>query len=341
MVPHFSLKKMILPTLLLLTLILSACGGASSSSGSANSGKKLTIGLSISSIDNAFFVAMDNGVKQEASKLGYSVLDNNANNDAATQINQVENLLTRKVDVIIINPVSSEGIAPVVKQANSMNIPVITLDRSSSGGTVASFIQSDNVRMGQQSADFIVQQLKARYGSPKGNVVDIQGQRGTSSAEDREKGFVQEIQKYPGIKIVASQSANFNQEQAYNVTSNILQANSQVDAIFGANDDSSVGALKAVQAANRFAPLGSAKHIIIIGIDGTPQALQAIRDGQLDATVTQNPERMAVQAVDIAKAFAASQKYDSHVLYPAMLISKSNIDSTAVKQFGLWGEQSK
>lgn len=339
---QFSIKKMVLPSLLLLTMILAACGGSgtSSSSSSAN-GKKLTIGLSISSIDNAFFVAMDNGVKQEASKLGYTVIDTNANNDASTQINQVENLLTRKVDVLIINPVSSEGIAPVVQQANGMNIPVITLDRNASGGKVTSFVQSDNVAMGRQSADWIAQQLKARNGSEKGNVVDLQGQRGTSSAEDREKGFTQELQKYPNIKIVAAQAANFDQEKAYNLTSDILQSHSQIDAIFGANDDTSVGALKAIQSAHRYYPVGDAKHIFQIGIDGSPQAIQAIRDGQIDATVTQNPGRMAIQAVDIAKAVANGQKYDSHVLYPAMLISKSNIDSQDVKNFGLWGSQSK
>jgi len=119
---------------------------------------------------------------------------------------------------------------------------------------------------------------------------------------------------------------------------NILQANPQIDAVFGANDDNTVGALKAIEAAKRSTPVGDAKHIIIIGIDGTGQALQAIRDGKIDATISQNPVKMASKAVDFSTLASQGQKVEPRVYYPNLLITKTNIESKEVKEYGLWGD---
>jgi ribose transport system substrate-binding protein len=311
-----------------LLVFFASCGSAS--------GNSKTIGLSLSSMDNSFFTNLDKGVKTEAAKDNYNVIDNNANNDASTQVSQIENMITRKVDVLIINPVSSQGISPVVQQANSAGIPVITLDRSSDSGNVASFVQSNSVAMAQQAADWIAQQLHARYGSYKGNVVDLEGQPGTSSAQDRENGFKQELQKYPGINVVATQAADFNQETAYNVMSNVLQGHSQIDAVFGANDDTSVGAVKAIQAAHRYVSPGSSNHIFVIGIDGTPQALSQINDHNgVDASVAQNSLGMGEKAVDLAAEHFANKSVSSLVYFPDLLITAQNINSQAVKNFGI------
>jgi ribose transport system substrate-binding protein len=325
---HFRLTSLFLLTAVPLMVLFAACGPASSNS--------KTIGLSLSSMDNSFFTNLDKGVKAEAAKYSYNVIDNNANNDASTQVSQVENMITRKVDVLIINPVSSQGISPVVQQANSAGIPVITLDRSSTSGKVTSFVQSNSVTMAQQAADWIAQQLHARSGSYKGNVVDLEGQLGTSSAQDRETGFRQEMQKYPGINIVATQAANFDQETAYNVMSDILQGHSQIDAVFGANDDTSIGAIRAIQAAHRYAPVGSPKHIFVIGIDGTPQSLSQIKNNNgVDATVAQDPLGMGKKAVDLAADHFANKSVASLVYFPDMLITAQNVNSQSVKDFGI------
>lgn len=299
--------------------------------------KKLTLGVSVPTLNNAFFVGMDRGAKTRATELGYNVVAPNANGDMATQINQMEDLITKKVDVLIICPINAKAVVPAVKKANAAKIPVIALDRGSDGGELASFIETDNVEMGNKAADFIAEKLKARYGSAKGNIVNLQGLRGTTAAESREKGFTEGLKKYPDIKVVAAQAGDFDQEKSLNLTMNILQANAQIDALFGANDDNTVGALKAIESAKRFFPLDDKKHIIIIGIDGTGQALEAIRNGKIDATISQNPVKMASKAVDFATEVSKGGKVEARVYYPNMLITKENIDSAEVKEYGLWG----
>ncbi len=322
--------------IVVMMIILTACGGAAGSSGGG--GKQYTIGFSLSTLTNPFFVGMDKGMRSEATKLGVHLIDDNANGDASTQVSQVEDLITQKVDLLIINPISADGIVPVVQQANSAKIPVIAVDRGSNGGSLVSFVQTDGVAMGQEGVDWIAKQLTQRYGSAKGNIVDLQGLRGTTPAEDREKGFRQELQKYPDIKVVATQAANFDQETAYNVTADILQAHPKIDAIFSANDDTAVGASKAMQAANHFFPTGNARHIFVIGIDGSGQALQDIRAGTLDATISQNPPKEAIKAVDLAVQYLQGKHVSTNTLIPTMLINQANIDSQAVKDYGLWGE---
>ncbi len=301
-------------------------------------GKKLTIGVSVPTLSNPFFVGMDRGARSRAGELGYNIVAPNAQGDMATQINQMEDLITKKVDVLIICPINAKAVVPAVKKANAANIPVIALDRGSDGGELASFIETDNVELGRKGADFIAGKLKERYGSAKGNVVNLQGLRGTTAAESREQGFMEGLKKYPDIKLVSSQAADFDQEKALNLTMNILQANAKIDAIFCANDDNAVGALKALESTKRFRPMGDPGHVVIIGIDGTAQALQAIRDEKIDATISQNPVKMASRAVDFATDVKAGKTIEKRVYYPNLLITKANIDAPETKTYGLWGD---
>ncbi|HEY0792864.1 MAG TPA: sugar ABC transporter substrate-binding protein [Chthoniobacterales bacterium] len=301
-------------------------------------GKKLRVGLTVPTLVNPFFVGMAHGVQDRCTALGYELIAPNANNDMSTQINQMEDLITKRVDVIIICPINAKAVVPSVKKANAAKIPVIALDRGSDGGELASFIETNNVEMGQKGADWIAEKLKARYGSAKGNVVNLQGLRGTTAAESREKGFMDGLKQYPEIKLVASQAANFDQERALNLMTDILQANAKVDAVFCANDDNAVGALRAIDAAHRFKPVGDNGRILVLGIDGTGQALQAIRDGKLDATISQNPVKMAATAVDFARDLSAGKSIEKRVYYPNLLLTRENLDSAEAKAYGLWGE---
>ncbi len=304
----------------------------------AQEGKKLTIGVSVPTLSNPFFVGMDRGARTRGSELGYNIVAPNAQGDMATQINQMEDLITKKVDVLIICPINAKAVVPAVKKANAAKIPVIALDRGSDGGELASFIETDNVELGRKGADFIADKLKQRYGSPKGNVVNLQGLRGTTAAESREKGFMEGLKKYPEIKLVSSQAADFDQEKALNLSMNILQANAKIDAFFCANDDNAIGALKALESTKRFRPMGDSGHVIIIGIDGTAQALQAIREEKIDATISQNPVKMASKAVDFATDLKAGKTIEAKVYYPNLLITKTNIDAPETKTYGLWGD---
>ncbi|WP_126428606.1 sugar ABC transporter substrate-binding protein [Brevibacillus marinus] len=335
--------KKIIRSLLALTLMgtLVACGAnqgqetnsasnsnpAASTSGETGSGK-LKIGMSNSILSIDFFVALKQGVEQGAAKHGFELINTNANGDAAKQVADIEDLIQKGVDAIIVNPQDVDAIVPAIEKANQANIPVIALDRGASAGKLLSFIETDNVEMGRKAADFIAEKLKERYGEYKGNVVELEGLLGSTAARDRGKGFNEQMkEKYPNIKIIARQAADFNQEKALNVMTNILQANPQIDAVFGHNDDNTVGAANAIDQAGRFKPIGDKEHIIIIGIDGTRQAIQAIKDGRIDATISQVPIEMGELAVDyIKQALVDKKPVEEHTYTRNFLVTKENVD---------------
>jgi ribose transport system substrate-binding protein len=168
---------------------LAGCSGTSSGS-SANSGlvplKNITIGYSVSTLTNAFFVGLTQGVQRETKALGVKLIFDNANGDPSTQANQVDDLVAHPVNAIILNPVDAQAIIPAVQAANKANIPVITLDRTSSGGTIKSFVQVSSVAMAEAAANWLATQLKARYGSYKGRIVDMEGLMSTSTGVARD-----------------------------------------------------------------------------------------------------------------------------------------------------------
>lgn len=324
-----------------LTLLV-ACGSGGSGGGQGGGGKQITVGYAGPTLNNAFFVGLLKGVQNGANKHNFKLIKTNADGDAGQQFNNAQNLINQSVDALIVVPIDANGIVPAVKAANSAGIPVFTLDRGADGGKLTSVVETNNVEAGKKAANYIADLLKKRYGKPEGNVVDLQGLIGTTAAADREKGFQKAIKQYPGIKIVANQPADFDQEKALNVTSNILQANSKVDAIFGANDDNTVGAERAIDSANRYNPPDSKKHIYVVGIDGTAQALQAISNGKQTATVSQNPIKMAEKEMDfINQKVVKNKTVPKRSFYPTIIIDKSNIDSQKVKDYGIWSKKVK
>ena len=317
----------------------SAPAAMASAAPAASAGGKTKIGFSVSTLNNAFFVGLKLGVEKGAKDQGFDLVQTNAKGDAQQPVNDAINLLSQGVNALVLNPIDSKAIIPAVEKANSMGIPVFMLDRGSDGGKVTSFVASDNVALGATGAKWIADQLKARYGSPKGNVVDLIGLVGTTAATDREKGFSDEIAKYPDIKVVARQEGAFDQEKSLNAMTDILQKYPQIDAVFGANDDNTVGAEKAIDNANRYKPLGDKDHIMVIGADGTAQALSAIRAGKQDATISQNPIEMAAKSLSFITDYEAKKDVPANYAWPTLLIDKSNIDSDETKKYGLWSLQ--
>ena len=319
--------------------VASAAPAAAPAAAASSAGGKTKVGFSIATLNNAFFVGLKLGVEKGSKDQGFELVQTNANGDAQQQVNDANNLLSQGITALVLNPIDSKAIIPVVQKANQMNIPVFTLDRGSDGGKVTSFVASDNVALGATGAKWIADQLTKRYGSAKGNVVDLIGLVGTTAATDREKGFSDEIAKYPDIKVVARQEGAFDQEKSLNAMTNILQKFPQIDAVFGANDDNTVGAEKAIDNAGRYKPLGDKAHILVIGADGTAQALSAIRAGKQDATISQNPIEMAAKSLSFIADNAAGKSVPATYAWPTFLIDKSNIDSDDTKKYGLWSLQ--
>lgn len=299
--------------------VLAGCG-TSVSTGSqktnlSNTGtastKPIKLGFAVSTLNNPFFVAMSNGVQEEAKKLGVQVTILNGNNDPATQLNQVEDLIQQHVNAIILNPTDSQSLSTAVEQANRAHIPVITLDRSVTKGNVACFIASNSVEAGKMAADELIKALGG-----KGQVVELQGVIGTSAEADREKGFDEEIRKAPGIRVVARQTANFDRSQALNVMQNILQAHPNIQGVFAQNDEMALGALKAIQEAGKH-------NIKIVGIDGEKEAVNDVHKGLLYADIAQQPVQEGILGVEYAVKLVEGEKVPKQVNSPLHLVEKN------------------
>ena len=273
-----------------------------------------TVGLSISTLNNPFFVDLRDGAQAQAAKAKVPLTVLDAQNDAAREASQIEDLIQKKVAVIAINPTDSNAIVPVIKKVNAAKIPVITVDRGANGGQVAAHIASDNVAGGVMAAGYVGKRLNG-----KGNVVMLEGIAGTSAARDRGKGFRDGLKKYPGIKLVAVQTADFDRAKGLTVMENILQAQKKIDAVFAQNDEMALGAIKAIEAAKR------QKEIFVVGFDATADALAAVKGGAMAATIAQQPKEMGRLAVEAALKLIRKQPVAKFTPVPLKLVTKDTL----------------
>src|SRR5512134_2562854 len=237
------------------------------------------VGFSVSTQVNPFYKAMADGVRDEAKAQGMEATILNAEDKLEKQIADVEDLIQKKVDVIIINA-THDGAAAVLNKAAEAGIPVVTLQRGVPGAKVTSHIGTDNVVIGREGAEWVAKALGG-----KGNVVGMEGIPGAASSEDRKKGSAEVWPKYPGIKIVAQQSGKYDRAVALSVMENILQAQPQIDAVFCFND---------VMAAKR-------TGIKITGMDANKDALEAVGKGELAMTIALPPYDIGKMGATYAK----------------------------------------
>src|SRR4051812_28517322 len=295
-----------------LALGLTACN-SSSSAGSGGGGGDIKIGLSVSTLNNPYFVQLRQGAEAEAKKEGVTITTTDAQNDASQQVNQVQNFASQNMKAIIINPVDSSAAAPAVKAADRTKIPVVAADRGVTGATVAQTVASDNVAGGKLAA----QELGKALGG-KGKVAVLQGTAGTSAARDRQQGFTEGIKAFPGIQVVAQQPADFDRTKGLDVMTNLIQAHSDITGVFAANDEMALGAIKALGGK-------AGKQVKVVGFDGTPDGIKAIQAGTLTADVAQQPVLLGQLAVQSAVKAAKGGKIDATVAVPVKVATKDNV----------------
>jgi ABC-type sugar transport system substrate-binding protein len=296
-------------------LTLAACGSGGAASGGASSGGGggQAVGMSLSTLNNPFFVEVRDGAQAEAKKLGVKLTVQDSQNDASQQANHVQNFITQQVKAIIVNPVDSDAIVPSVKAANNAKIPVIAVDRGASGGTLVTTVASDNVQGGRDAAD----QIATLVGS--GPIVVLQGIPGTSAERDRSQGFTEQIAKHPSIKVVATQPADFDRTKALDVMQNLLQAHPDLKGVFAENDEMALGAIKALGSK-------SGTAVKVVGFDGTPDGLQAVKAGQENADIAQQPTLLGQLAVQNAVNELNGKTVENPVKVPVKVVTKDNVD---------------
>ncbi|MEV6791509.1 substrate-binding domain-containing protein [Streptomyces sp. NPDC051320] len=280
---------------------------------SGSSGTRLKVGLSLSTMNNPFFVQMKAGAQQEAKAEGLDLTVTDAQNDASQQANQIQNFTSSGIKAIIINPVDSDASGPSVRAANKADIPVVAADRGVNKADVAALVASDNIAGGKLAAKTLAEKLGG-----KGRIVELQGTAGTSAAREREQGFAAGIKAYPGIKVVASQPADFDRTKGLDVMTNMLQANHGVTGVFAANDEMALGAIKA---------LGSkaGTSVQVIGFDGTPDGFKAVKAGTLYASVAQQPAELGKLAVRNAVRAAHGKTVPKAVKVPVKVVTSKNV----------------
>lgn len=269
-----------------------------------------TIGVSLLTRGHIFYRDLEEGLKKESEKYGYSLIITSADWDLGKQISQIEDFISRKVDAIIVSPVDSKGIGSGITEANNAGIPVFTADIAAEEGKVVSHIASDNVQGGRLAGEYL-----ARVLNGKGKVAII-NQPAITSVLDRVAGFREAINKYPDIKIVADVNGLGVRDRSLQATADVLQANPQLNGIFGINDDTALGALDAVNQFNR-------KSIIIIGYDATPPAVDAIlKDSPLKADVVQYPVKIGVKTIDVINDYFTNKLVPKNVPVEVGIVDK-------------------
>jgi ABC-type sugar transport system substrate-binding protein len=301
-----------------LALGLTACGssgqsGSNSSSATPAAGE-IKIGMSVSTLNNPYFVQLRDGAQAEAQKLGATLTVTDAQNDASQQVNQVQNFASQAMKAIILNPVDSDAAAPAVKAAQRANIPIIAADRGVNGAEVTETVASDNVTGGKLAAQELAKQL-----AEKGQVVVLQGVAGTSAARDRGQGFTEGIKAFPNIQVVAQQPADFDRTKGLDVMTNLLQSHPGINGVFAENDEMALGAIKALGAK-------AGTEVKVVGFDGTPDGLKAVQAGTLNATVAQQPAMIGQQAVTAAVKAAKGEEIDKTVAVPVRVATKENVE---------------
>ncbi|MFO1442426.1 ribose ABC transporter substrate-binding protein RbsB [Bacillus sp. Bva_UNVM-123] len=276
----------------------------------AAKGEKVKIGLSISTLNNPFFVSLKDGAEAEAKAQGAELVIIDAQNDSAKQVSDIEDLIQKGISALIVNPTDSAAVVSAIESANSAGIPVITVDRSAEGGDVAAHIASDNAAGGKMAGDFILEKL-----GNKGKVVELEGIPGSSAARERGEGFHKAVDAVADINVVAKQAADFDRAKGLSVMENILQANKDVQAVFAHNDEMALGALEAIQSAGL-------KDVIVVGFDATDDAVNAVKEGKMAATVAQKPTEIGKQGVATAVKVVNGETVDEFIPIELELVTK-------------------
>src|ERR1700748_1263169 len=277
--------------------------------------EETTIGLAVANLQADFFNQIKQSVDAEAKAKGVKLVVADAKGDAATQVDQIQDLITRGVKAIIYIPAGATAAGVPVKAAKKANIPVINVDRNAPDAPGDTFIATDSVSAAHTLGDYV---CKGTDG--KAELAILQGQEGTTPDLDRDKGFSAAMANCPGIKIVAKQpSKAWMQDEGFAIAQDMLQRFPNITTFFGRADALALGAAHAVKVAN------VGHKVWIFGFDGDVAGLKAVQDGTLDATMTQKTQYMGKLALDSALDLIDGKQLPKEQLQEAVLTTKENV----------------
>ncbi|MGQ9367968.1 sugar ABC transporter substrate-binding protein [Azospirillum sp. ST 5-10] len=273
------------------------------------------IGLAVANLQANFFNQIKQSVEAYGAEKGIKVITVDAKGDSATQVSQVQDLLTQNIDAFIYIPAGAAAATVPARLARAQGVPVINVDRNADGEPGDTFIASDSVKSAYNVCKYIFEKAGG-----SGKMIIVHGQKGTTPEVDRSKGCAQAMKENPGITVVAEQwSQIWSQDEGFQMTQNMLQAHPDVTIVWGQADALALGAAQAVKVANL------PQRIWVAGFDGDTAALEALRDGVFDVTATQRTQYMGRLAVDSAIKLVAGEKVPAEQLLEATLTTKENV----------------
>jgi ribose transport system substrate-binding protein len=265
--------------------------------------------------DNPFWQALKEGVESRAAENGVTVdvipLPTNAG--VSDQVAQMEDAVTQGYDGIILGTIDAAGIVPGIEAANAAGIPVLAVDTAPAGGELISLVQTDNVAASRLAGEYLNEVLGGQ-----GKILNLQGDMANQTAQARNEGLHAALDGVEGITII-DQSAHWRQEEGLSITENILTSDPDLNAIFAANDPPALGALQALKSAGR-------DDVIIVGFDAIPDAVEAVKNGEMEATVAQFPRVMGVVGVDLMVRHLNGEEVPAQVDSGAMLVTQENAE---------------
>ena len=286
----------------------------------AQAQEKITIGVSLAQDDNPFYIAMLRGIRGRAQELGWDVATVSANEDKLKQINGVQDLIARGVKGILISPIDAVGVNAAYDAAAAAKIPIVSVARGSSSPNQTIHVAMDERQIGRDIAEWTAKKL-----GDKGKVALLMGPSGAPTFKNLGDGYSEVMGKYPDIHIVFRGDGPLTRERGVKQAEDVLVANPDLAAIYCANDDVALGAMQAVNAANRQG------ETLVTGMNGVPPALRAVKEGGLAMTVELNPMQWGRLGVDVLAAFLKGEKVEPRVFINHVVIDATNVDAKLPK----------
>ena len=285
-------------------------------SGTTESGKHpVVIGVSLMNLSSEFIVMLKESMETKARELGVQLIVNDAQRDAATQVRQAENFIAQRVDAIILNPCEFEASSPAVDKALAAGIAVVNVNSETRSAPTA-FVGSRDEESGRLAMGYIAQRLNGR-----GNVLMMHGFMGQTAQIKRDQGAREILAKNPGLKLLADQTAEWDRAKALTLMENWIQSHGpRINAVFAQNDEMAMGAVIALEQAKM------KDRVIVAGVDAIADALPAVKQGRLDATVFQDAKGQGGTAVETALKIIRKQPYEKQVYIPFQLVTREKVD---------------
>jgi galactofuranose transport system substrate-binding protein len=276
-----------------------------------------TFGFVQTENNNPWRIAQTESMRNAAEENGVELLITDAQSSTPKQVSDIEDMVAQDVDLLFVPPREEEGLDPALDAAKEAGVPIFMVDREVNAEVCEdylAFIGSNFIEQGERAAEWLVEETGG-----EAKVVELQGTVGASVTADRGEGFKNVIDENPGMEMIASQSGNFNRAEGQNVMEQILGANPDLDAVYAHNDEMAIGAIQALKDAGR----SPGEDVTVVSVDGTRDALQAIIDGDLGATVETNP-RFGPLAFDTARRFLSGEQIPTRITVQDHLFDESN-----------------